>query len=69
VIVLANVIAWPLAYLFTSNWLENYAYRIRQDIAPYLGVCGIIFGIVATLIVVQCYRTAIENPVRKLRAE
>jgi ABC-type antimicrobial peptide transport system permease subunit len=69
VIVLANVIAWPLAYLFTSNWLENYAYRIRQDIAPYLGVCGIIFAIVAVLVGGQCYRTARENPTRKLRAE
>jgi hypothetical protein len=29
---LANVVAWPLAYMVMNRWLENFAYRI--DLTP-----------------------------------
>jgi putative ABC transport system permease protein len=28
-VALSNLIAWPLAYIVTNNWLERFAYRIR----------------------------------------
>ncbi len=33
-ILLANVIAWPLAYVVMTRWLQNFAYRIT--IAPWI---------------------------------
>ena len=27
-VLIANIIAWPLAYYVMNNWLENFAYRI-----------------------------------------
>jgi ABC-type antimicrobial peptide transport system permease subunit len=68
-ILLANLIAWPLAYVVTNKWLENYAYRINQDIAPYLLVGGVIFLVAFVLIAAQCLRTATANPVKSLRSE
>ncbi len=68
-ILLANGIAWPLAYAVTNKWLENYAYRINQDIISYLSVAVIIFITAFVLITAQCLKTATANPVRSLRAD
>jgi putative ABC transport system permease protein len=68
-ILLANLIAWPLAYVVTDKWLSNYAYRITQDIGPYVAVGAIIFVTAFVLIAAQCLKTAMANPVRSLRAE
>lgn len=68
-ILIANIIAWPLAYAVTNKWLENYAYRIQQNISPYLLVCAFIFITAFALIGAQCFKAASANPVRSLRAE
>ena len=31
-VLLANIIAWPMAFFFMKNWLKNFAYRI--DLGP-----------------------------------
>ena len=66
---IANLIAWPLAYNITSKWLENYAYRVGQDVVPYLSVCVFIFMTAFALITAQCFKTAQSNPVISLRTE
>lgn len=33
-VLLANVIAWPLAYVAMDRWLQNFAYRI--DLTPMI---------------------------------
>ncbi|MDO6430372.1 ABC transporter permease [Flavitalea sp. BT771] len=68
-ILLANLISWPLAYAITDKWLENYAYRITQDIFPYISVGAIIFVTAFGLITVQCLKTAMANPVKSLRTD
>ena len=35
-VVLANFIAWPVAYYLIHAWLTNFAYRIHLGIAPFL---------------------------------
>ena len=68
-ILIANVIAWPLAYLVTNNWLQHYSYRIGQSIYSYLAVCLFVFALAFLLISIQCLKTAISNPVKNLRLE
>ncbi len=68
-IVAANIIAWPIAYRIINKWLENYAYRISQDISSYLFVCLFIFITAFILIAAQCFKTASSNPVKSLRSE
>lgn len=65
-IIIANLIAWPLAYIITNKWLENYAYRITQNIVPYVSVAAIIFISAFALITLQCWKTAAANPMRSL---
>jgi ABC-type antimicrobial peptide transport system permease subunit len=68
-IVIANIIAWPLAYMTTDHWLQNYAYRVQQDFIPYISVAVVISIATFVFIAAQCYKTAISNPVKNLRTE
>lgn len=68
-IIVANVIAWPLAYVATEHLLQNFAYRIEQSIVPYLLVLAAVAALAFSLISVHCARTAVANPVKSLRSE
>ncbi len=68
-IIIANVIAWPLAYMTTEHFLQNFAYRIHQNIFPYLLVLGSVVAMAFALISLHCAKTAVANPVKSLRAE
>lgn len=68
-ILISNIIAWPLAYIITAKWLEGYAYRIDQDIIPYVFVCFFILATAFILIAAQCFKAAIANPVKSLKVE
>ncbi|MBD1394233.1 ABC transporter permease [Mucilaginibacter glaciei] len=68
-IVIANIIALPLAYWGSHQWLQNYQFRIGFSIwffvLPMLSVCLI----AVTTISFQAIKAAIANPVKSLRTE
>jgi ABC-type antimicrobial peptide transport system permease subunit len=68
-ILIANLIAWPIAYYVTNYWLQHFAYRIQQNIFSYLLVFVLIVIIAFGLIAAQCFKAAIANPVKSLRTE
>jgi ABC-type antimicrobial peptide transport system, permease component len=68
-IVIASIIAWPVAYWATNHWLQNYAYRIQQSIVPYITVFGFLVVTTSLFIIVQCYKVSHANPVKSLRTE
>jgi ABC-type antimicrobial peptide transport system permease subunit len=68
-IIIANVIAWPLAYVATEQILQNFAYRIEQNIVPYLLVLAAVAALAFSLISVHCAKSAVANPVGALRSD
>ncbi|BAV04382.1 MacB-like core domain-containing protein [Filimonas lacunae] len=68
-IVIANIIAWPLAYMCTEHFLQNFAYRVQQNMAPYLLVLVSVAAMAFTLISIHCTKAAIASPVKSLKAE
>ena len=68
-VILANVIAWPVAYYVMSKWLENFAYR--TSIAVWTFVLAAVLALLIALITVtfQVVRVALANPVDSLRYE
>lgn len=65
----ANVIAWPIAYYFMRNWLNNFAYRTSIDWYIFI-VSGLIALIIAiATLSVQVLRAALKNPITSLRYE
>lgn len=68
-VVVANLIACPLAWYVTNQWLEAFAYRTTVGISLF--VVTFMLALATTLITVgiQTIRAAIANPVNSLRYE
>jgi putative ABC transport system permease protein len=68
-VVLALLIASPIAYYFTHQWLQGYAYRIHIEWMVFVATG--IFAIAIALITVsfQAIKAAMANPVDSLRSE
>lgn len=68
-ILLANIIAWPLTYVVMEKWLEGYAYRIQ--IQWWMFVTVGLAGIVITVLTVggQTMRAALAKPADSLKNE
>jgi putative ABC transport system permease protein len=68
-VLIANIIAWPVAYYFMNNWLQDFAYRTELTIWIFL-ISGVItLGIACTAVVYQAIRAASVNPIKSLRYE
>jgi putative ABC transport system permease protein len=68
-ILIANIFAWPIAYVATNSWLEDYAYRISPS--PWSFISAAILTLIIGLLTVsyQAVKAALANPVEALRYE
>ena len=69
VILIAAVVACPVAYLLMDNWLKTYVYRINITAQPFLVSVLVLGFITALLISIQTIKAALSNPVKSLRTE
>ncbi|RYU90086.1 ABC transporter permease [Mucilaginibacter terrigena] len=68
-VVIAGLIACPLAYWMMYNWLGNYAYKISLTAVPFAIAVVALLIVTAILISLQTIKAALANPVKSLRAE
>ena len=68
-IIIASLLAWPAAYLFTRSWLDRFAYRIDLDPGVFLIGSLLVLLIAFCTISFQAIRAARANPVDALRYE
>ncbi len=68
-VVLANIIAWPLAYYAMHQWLQNFAFRISPSVWTFIFSGLIALGIALLTISYQAIKAATANPVEALRYE
>jgi putative ABC transport system permease protein len=68
-VIIATVIATPLAYWSMNKWLEDFAYRI--NISWWMFAVAVIVIMLIALITIsfQSIKAAISNPVKSLRTE
>jgi putative ABC transport system permease protein len=68
-VLIAVAIATPVAYYFTDEWLQGFAYHINVEWWVFI-VASVMATIVAVLTVsVQAIKAAVQNPVKSLRVE
>ena len=68
-ILIANLVAWPLGWLLMNSWLKDFAYRIHINVLVFL-IAGVTALIIAmATISLQAIKAAMANPVRSLRTE
>ncbi len=68
-VILANLIAWPVAWWATSSWLSRFDARIDLGPAPFLLASGVAFAVAAAAVAGQALKVARANPIHALRYE
>ena len=68
-VVLANLFAWPLAYLVLNRFLRDYAYRITINLEIYLYAAVMVLMIALSTIAYQTIRASRTNPIDALKSE
>ncbi|MBY9064195.1 ABC transporter permease [Sphingomonas yunnanensis] len=68
-VVLANLIAWPVAFVAMRRWLGGFDDRIALSPLYFLGVALIAVVIATATIFAQAWRVARAEPARALRYE
>lgn len=68
-VLIANLIAWPLAWYSMTRWLEAFAYRIDIGAGTFIltGCAAVLIALVTVSF--QAVRAALANPVEALRYE
>ncbi len=68
-VLLANLIAWPAAWLFMRNWLQDFPYRIEQPWLAYLAAAGTVLLVAWAVMASTTLRAALNKPAKALRYE
>ena len=68
-VVLANFIAWPVAWYVMNMWLQNFAYRIHIGWGTFFLAGALAVAIALITVSFQAFRAATANPVDSLRYE
>jgi putative ABC transport system permease protein len=68
-VIVANVIAWPVAWYFMNQWLDGFAYRIEISIGLYILSAFAAILIALLTVSTQTIKAAMSNPSNTLRYE
>jgi len=68
-VLIANLIAWPVAWYYLHGWLQGFAYRIPLSPAYFLGTGFAAVAIAWATVFAHASRVANANPIHALRHE
>jgi putative ABC transport system permease protein len=68
-VLIANLVAWPVAYIFINQWLASFAYRIELSIWPFLVAMVISITITLITVTLRSYKAAKANTIDALKYE
>ena len=68
-VIIANILAWPLAWWTMNKWLQDFAYRINIQWWVFIlaGAAAVLIAFITVSF--QSVKAAIANPVKSLRSE
>lgn len=68
-VIVANIIAWPIAWWMMRDWLNGFDQRIPLTPVPFVIAAVIALGIAVATVVGHSVRVARANPIHALRYE
>ncbi len=68
-VLIANVVAWPLAYYVMNNWLQNFAFRAIISLWIFIASGAMALVIALLTVSLHAIKAARANPVESLRYE
>ena len=68
-VLVASVVAWPIAYYLMRDWLSGFAYRTSLTVVPFVVSAMMALIIAFVTVSIQAVRAAHANPIDALRDE
>jgi putative ABC transport system permease protein len=68
-VILANIIALPVAWYVMNRWLQSFAYRIQTGMDIFLLASGIALLFSLATVSFKVFKAASADPVNSLRYE
>jgi putative ABC transport system permease protein len=68
-VIVANLVAWPVAYLVMYRWLQDFPYRIQPAMWMFLVAAGFALLLAILTAGFHAIKAAVANPVKSLRTE
>jgi putative ABC transport system permease protein len=68
-VIIANLVSWPLVYFVTQKWLQTFPYKVPTSILPYLAAMAITMLIAYGSMLYHTYKASRINPAESLRHE
>jgi len=68
-VLLANILAWPIAYFIAKKWLQGFAYKISLGWGIFVFSSVLALMIAVLTVSVQAFKVARSNPIDSLRYE
>lgn len=68
-VIIANVISWPISWWMMNSWLEAYAYRTSIEWWLFAATFGLSLFLAIIAVSVHALRASLINPVKALRDE
>jgi putative ABC transport system permease protein len=68
-VLIANLIAWPVAFYMMNKWLQNFVFHTKIEIWLFIGAAALSIVIVSLTMSFQTIKAAQTDPVNTLRYE
>jgi putative ABC transport system permease protein len=68
-VILANVIAWPVAYFALRKWMQSFAYQEGVGIWVFVLTAILAIGIALLTVSFQSIKAAVSNPIDAIKYE
>jgi putative ABC transport system permease protein len=68
-VIIANILAWPIAWWVMRDWLNGFDQRITLGPTPFIMAAAIALGIAVATVVGHALKVARANPIHALRYE
>ncbi|MCY1526483.1 Macrolide export ATP-binding/permease protein MacB [compost metagenome] len=68
-VIIANAVAFPLAYILINRWLAAFEYRIELSFIPFMIAIGLSLLVAILTVSIQSVKVARSNPVDALKYE
>ncbi|MGH7494336.1 MAG: ABC transporter permease [bacterium] len=68
-VLVANLVAWPIAWYAMNKWLQNFAYHVELGLTTFLLAAATALLIAFLTVSLQAIKAAMTNPIEALRYE
>lgn len=68
-VIIANILAYPIAYFAMKSWLNNFAYHTNIGISNFVYATIIAFAIAIITVSIKVIKTAYDNPINSIKYE